>query len=417
MLPDIKVEPDSDDVYVVKGWYFNNPDDYAEWKIEKDIAYIKNEDGKLVGKSSNFDPSIINEGLSIPLDNVAGIRSSLWVDGGATGMFIYHTDLEDNYGAGKRFDVKITGDGYTEYFAPPNNAEKLVGATMTGLRFDPDDYLYTDFGDWGLEYIEILAWKTPRVNYYVNNVLMNAIHVPVEKDGIMYMSAYRILETLDCDVNYVGKTQEFTIKKGDKEVILTGGSNIAKINGVDTVMPGAAYYENGHFMVPMNYICDLFGLKVTNEVVKADTGDGDKIPYQYEFNTDGDMEGWTKSGVAFAQVADGSMYLKSVSTDPLVQFNNININADEYHSKVTIRMKNLTGASNLILYFLTDTEPDYGPVGNPRRLEVPTTASEDWIEYTYDISENPSWKGTIKLLRVDPSSKMGDIYIDYIRVE
>ncbi len=415
MLNEVQRDPTDDEVYVVKGWYFNNPDDFAEWKIEKDIAYIKNEDGKLIGKSNANDPSIINEGISIPLDNVAGIRSNFWVDGGGVGMFIYHTDLEANYGAGKRFDAKITGDGYTTYFAPPTNAEKLNGATMIGLRFDPDDGLFRDFGDWGMEYIEVLAWKTPRVNYYINNVLLNTICPPETKDGVMYMTAYRLLETFDCDVNYVGTTQTFTIKKDDKEVILTGGSNIAKINGVDTVMPGTAYYNNGHFMVPMNYICDLFGFKITTQMVKEEVVE--KIPYQYEFNKDGDLEGWSKAGVAFATVKDGAVYMKSVSTDPIIQFHNINLPADKYKNKVTIRMKNLTGASNLILYFLTDTEPEYGAVGNPRRLEVPTTATEDWVEYTFDMSENPSWKGTIKLLRIDPSSKMGDIYIDYIRVE
>ena len=416
MLNEVSTEPDPDDVYVLKGWYFDNPADFAEWQIEKDIAYIKNEDGKLIGKSNYNDPSIINEGISIPLDNVAGIRSNIWVDGGATGMFIYHTDLEANYGAGKRFDAKLIGDGYTTYFAPPTNADKLKGATMIGLRFDPDDYLYGDFGDWGLEFIEVLAWKTPRVNYYLNGILINTICEPKTKDdGVTYMSGYRILETLDCDVNYVAEDKEFTVKKGDTTLVMKSGSNVAKLNGVDTTIPGTPYYENGHFMVPMNYICNLFGITITNSEPVADGGD--KIPYQYEFNTDGNLEGWSKSGVAFAQVKNGMVYMKSISTDPIIQFNNINIPAEEYGNKVTIRMKHNTGASNFILYFLTDSEPNYGAVGNPRRLEVPTTGTEEWVEYTFDMSENPSWKGTIKLLRIDPSSKMGDIYIDYIRVE
>jgi len=102
---------------------------------------------------------------------------------------------------------------------------------------------------------------------------------------------------------------------------------------------------------------------------------------------------------------------------PYAALDPINIPADQYKNKVTIRMKHNTGASNFILYFLTDSEPNWGPVGNPRRLEVPTTGTEDWVEYVFDMSENPSWKGTIKQLRIDPSSKMGDIYIDYIRVE
>ena len=65
-------------------------------------------------------------------------------------------------------------------------------------------------------------------------------------------------------------------------------------------------------MVPMNYICDMFGWTITTEEPKEEASD--KIPYQYEFNTDGNLEGWSKSGVAFAQVKDGMVYMKSISS-------------------------------------------------------------------------------------------------------
>jgi len=416
MLNEVATEPDPEDVYVLKGWYFDNPADFAEWQIEKDIEYIKNEDGKLIGKSNYNDPSIINEGLSIPLDNVAGIRSNLWVDGGANGMFIYHTDLEANYGAGKRFDARLIGDGYTTYFAPPTNADKLKGATMIGLRFDPDDYLYADFGDWGLSFIEILAWKTPRVNYYLDGNLINTICEPKTKeDGVTYMSAYRILETLGCDVNYVSKNQEFTVKKDDKTLVMTSGSNIAKLNGVDVTLPGTPYYNNGHFMVPLHYICDLFGITVTNEAPNVEAGA--KIPFQYEFNTKGDLEGWTKSGVAFANVENGYVYMKSVSVDPIIELRDAKIDALTINKKFTIRLKNMTGATTFMIYFKTDTETEWGGIGSDRRIEIPITDTQEWQEITLDLSTNPSWKGKITHFRIDPSMLMGDIYIDYIRFE
>ena len=412
MLNEVVKDPTPDDLYVLKGWYFDNPADFAEWTIEKDIEYIKNEDGKLIGKSNNFDPSIINENVSIPLDNVAGIRSNIWVDGGANGMFIYKTDLEPKYGSGKRFDTKLTGKGYTEYFAPPTNADKLRGATMTGLRFDPDDYLYTDFGDWGIKYIEIMAYKTTRVYYYLNGMLLNTICEPETKDGVVYMTAYRPLETFDCDVNYVAKNKEFTVKKGDKTLVMTSGNNVAKLNGADVTLPGTPYYTNGHFMVPMNYICDMFGITVTTEAPKEEVVE--KIPFQYEFNKDGDTEGWTKSGVAFLKAMDGALYSKSVSTDPIVQFVGINVDANTYKNSVTVRLKNMTGATTFMMYFLTDSEPNWG---GEKRIEVPITDTTEWQEIKIDVSANPSWKGKITTLRLDPTMLMGDFYIDYIRIE
>lgn len=409
IMNEVATTPDPDDVYVLKGWYFDNPEDYAEWSIYKEIEYIKNEDGKLIGKSNNVDPRIANENIAIPLDNVAGIRSNLWVDGGSVGMFIYRTDSEPTYGNGKRFDAKLTGQGYTEYFAPPNNTSKCKGI-MTGLFFDPDDYLYRDYGDFGLEYIEILAWKTPRLNYYLDGFLINDICPPKDKDGVVFMSAYRTLESLDADCTWDNATKTFTLKKDGKTIIMKDQSNIANINGVDAEMPGSAYYNDGHFMVPIYFICNELGITVTNEPVTADTSN--KIPFEYEFNTNYDLEGWRTSGVSLSQVKDGEVLMMNTANDPIIQYDKIGLDSSKYRY-VKVRMKNNTGATTAMVYFTTDTETSWG---GGKRVDATVTDTTDYVEYVFDMATCDKWKGTVTGLRFDPTINTGSVYIDYIRI-
>lgn len=410
IMNDVSTTPDPEDVYVLKGWYFDNPDDYAEWSIYKEIEYIKNEDGKLIGKSSNIDPRIANENINIPLDNVAGIRSNLWVDGGSVGMFIYRTDLEPTYGAGKRFDAKLTEQGYAEYFAAPTNASKLTGATMTGLFFDPDDNLYREFGDFGLEYIEILAWKTPRLNYYLDGLLINEICTPKEKDGVAFMSAYRTLESLDADCSWDNATKTFTLKKDGKTIIMKDQSNIANINGTDIEMPGATYYNNGHFMVPIYFVCDELGITVTNEAPVVETVS--RVANEYEFNVNGDMEGWKTIGVDSSQVKDGEVTLVSSGNDPIIQLDKTEFKSSDYRY-IKVRMKNMTGATTAMMYFTTQTEKNWG---GGKRVDAQVTETTEYTEYVFDMSTCDKWTGIVTGLRFDPTSNPGTTYIDYIKV-
>ena len=411
IMNEVSTVPDPEDVYVLKGWYFDNPEDYAEWSIYKEIEYIKNEDGKLIGKSSNVDPRIANENINIPLDNVAGIRSKLWVDGGSTGMFIYRTDSEPTYGSGKRFDAKLTGQGYTEYFAAPTNAAKCKGY-MTGLFFDPDDNLYRDFGDFGLEYIEILAWKTPRVNYYIGDgLLINDICQPKDKDGVAYMSAYRTLESVGANSTWDNATKTFTAEKDGKVVIMKDGSNIANINGVDVEMPGTPYYNNGHFMVPIYFICNELGIPVTNEAPVIETVS--RVANEYEFNVNGDMEGWSAIGVDSSQVKDGEVTLVSSGNDPIIQLAKTEFKASDYRY-VRVRMKNTTGATTAMMYFITQAETNWG---GGKRVDAEVTETEEYTEYVFDMSTCDKWTGIVTGIRFDPTSNPGSVYIDYIRVQ
>lgn len=402
--------PPEDEIYVAKGWYFDNPEDYAEWSIYKEIDYIRNEDGKLVGHSNNNDPRIANENISIDLTNVVGIRSNCWVEGGGVAMFIYRTEDDPVYGQGKRFDVQLTGDGYTEYFAPPLNAEKVKG-TMTGLFFDPDDFLHVDFGDFGLKYIEILARKEPVVQYYLNGNHINPIYPPEKKDGTAFMSALRALEMNGAYVNWNYETKTFVAEKDGKCLEFKDGSNIVLVNGAEKDMGAPAYYNNGHFMVPIYYVCNELGIDVANEAPEKVVTES-TVPYHWEFNEDGNIEGWKTSSIGYKRVENGELLLKSSGTDPLIYHMDLSADTTKY-KKIKIRMKNLTGATTASLYFLTDSDQTWG---GGKRVDAQVSDTKEYVEYTFDMSTNSKWTGKATQIRFDPTSTTGTIYVDYVRM-
>lgn len=402
-------QPPEDELYVIKGWYFDNPEDYAEWSIYKEIEYIRNEDGKLVGHSNNSDPRIANENIAIDLTDVVGVRTNCWVEGGGVAMFIYRTADDPVYGQGKRFDVRLTGDGYTEYFAPPLNAEKVKG-TMTGLFFDPDDYLFVDFGDFGLKYIEILGRKEPVVQYYLNGKHINPIYPPEKVDGTAYMSAYRALEMSGAYVNWNFTEKTFVAEKDGKRLVFKDGSNIVTVNGVEKDMGAKAYYNDGHFMVPIYYVCKELDIDVATEApVKAEE---EKIPLWWEFNEDGNLENWKTSNIGYKSVQNGEMLIKSSGTDPLIYQMDVNADTTKY-KKIKVRMKNLTGATTASMYFLTDKESNWG---GGKRVDAQVTDTKEYVEYTFDMSTNEKWTGTATQIRFDPTSTTGTVYVDYVRM-
>ena len=401
--------PEEDDLYVVKGWYFDKPEDFAEWSVYKEVDGFANVDGTLIGHSVDDDPRIANENIAIDLSDVVGIRTNCWVAGGGVAMFIYRTADDPVYGQGKRFDVQLTGDGYTEYFAPPLNTEKVKG-TMTGLFFDPDDFLWKDFGDFGIKYIEILGRKDPIPPYYLNGTLINTIYEPVKKDGTTFMSAYRGLEVCGAYVNWNNATRTFVAEKDGKCLEFTDGSSIVKVNGTEKDMGVAAYHNDGHFMVPIDYVCKEFGINVSNEEPVKEVKEREE--FSWEFNDDGDFEGWFTYNIGYKRVEDGSFMVKSTSTDPLLRTPEINLDSSK-GKYIKVRMKNLTGATTAQMYFITDTDSTWG---GGKRVDVEVSDTTEYTEYIFDMSSNSKWKEKITQIRFDPTSTTGTVYIDYFKV-
>ncbi|WP_068617239.1 N-acetylmuramoyl-L-alanine amidase family protein [Paenibacillus tuaregi] len=72
-----------------------------------------------------------------------------------------------------------------------------------------------------------------------------------------------VMEELGFNVNWENKTGTVTIQKADTTIKLVVGKKAATVNGVQTTVPVAPYLKGDTTMVPLRFISEQMGLKVT----------------------------------------------------------------------------------------------------------------------------------------------------------
>ncbi|HEY0828963.1 MAG TPA: hypothetical protein VGE40_12770 [Bacilli bacterium] len=136
----------------------------------------------------------------------------------------------------------------------------------------------------------------------------------------------------------------------------------------------------------------------------------------WDFNTDGDFEGWSMANQVTGSVSGGALNLTVSGSDPQIKSpDNLNINSGQY-PKMTIRMKNETTATKGQLYWITDTDTTWD---TNKRVEYTITANDsDYKEYSISLGSKLYWTGTIKQLRVDPEegASSGVVKIGFIHL-
>jgi hypothetical protein len=136
---------------------------------------------------------------------------------------------------------------------------------------------------------------------------------------------------------------------------------------------------------------------------------------EWEFNTDGDLEGWTIRK-ADASVADGSLHIEVTGADPgIVSPDELGADADT-HRYLKIRLRNTTSDTSAQVFFVTDDDSAYG---GAKKLGFTIEANDDgYREYVIDMGANDAWTGRVKQVRIDPvqGSSTGTVSIDYVRL-
>ena len=172
-------------------------------------------------------------------------------------------------------------------------------------------------------------------------------------------------------------------------------------------MGAGAFYEDGHFWVPMYFVCNEFGATVTQEEpVKVDAG------YSWEFNNDGDIEGFGTSNIGLKLVKNGVLLIKGTTADPVLRSPELKLDSEKY-KYVKFRVKNMGGATTANVYFKTDAENAWSA---DKRIDIAVPEGADYVEYVANVGELAKWSGTITQIRVDPISLPATAYVDYIRI-
>ncbi|MCR4413910.1 MAG: glycoside hydrolase family 99-like domain-containing protein [Thermoguttaceae bacterium] len=132
----------------------------------------------------------------------------------------------------------------------------------------------------------------------------------------------------------------------------------------------------------------------------------------WEFNTEGDAEGWgPQMGLEGFEVRGGVMRARVVSRDPAFRVNE-RLDAGRFRTLV-VRMKLDRGTSAQLFW-----RPLHGQESEARSVRFATTPDNQFHEYRVDLGAVKTWGGRLAGLRLDPNSDPGStVEVDYLRLE
>jgi oligoendopeptidase F len=91
----------------------------------------------------------------------------------------------------------------------------------------------------------------------------NFAQAPVNMNGTVLVPARGVFETLGATVAFNAEKQTVTVTKGDKNIVLTLGSQTASVDGKAVTLLEKAQLVNGSTMVPARFIAEALGATVT----------------------------------------------------------------------------------------------------------------------------------------------------------
>lgn len=426
------------------GWFFYKVDD-------------KNFDGGVLhGKSNAADPCIFSPqdtDLDIDTSRVAMIHIRMRSPDGADSGQIYFVNDDDVF---DRTAFNPWVDKYSVFFSVPKSengeySDIYVDMTNTRylkywtgkihrLRFDPLDMADREFD---VEYIEFLGYSSAQksVGIDVDSYRLSIPTSHIERtENEMYVVADPSTGVFSAN-NFYHEYNRFTgrlyIKTGtDTEFVFNDGSDTVLVNGQELKLERKITLFDHVPVLPLrfildksgiNYALDDSGLHIKIRPEKAEVYDENANKDSYEFDTDGDISGWTPYN-AQVFVSDGAMTIYPSETggsngyDPYIMKNSLKIPAAKYLS-AQVRIKcdfgvNIKGETRtaFVLYFATDTDSRLDEVKTYRvdALESETNGKDTYI-LNFDLASNEKWSGTVKTLRFDPPENNGTYSIDYIR--
>jgi len=134
----------------------------------------------------------------------------------------------------------------------------------------------------------------------------------------------------------------------------------------------------------------------------------------WEFNEDGNFEGWTANDqIANPIVQGGSLSGRSTGNDPiLMSRSGLSLQCSSYEY-IELRMR-VSGAREIDLFFKSAQDVHYSEA---KKYNAPVRAFDSYIVYGFQTHLNGAWSGTVDQLRLDPVNESGVYFdIDYIRI-
>lgn len=138
------------------------------------------------------------------------------------------------------------------------------------------------------------------------------------------------------------------------------------------------------------------------------------VEHAWHFNEN--TEGWDiANGVSGFGYSNGSIGGTIINNDPHIVSSDY-LNKDITNAKkLMIRLKNSTNSDMAQIYFTTNSSTVFA---ENKRVNFEIVPNSEYTDYIIDMGVNSNWDGTLKRLRVDPSTSVssGAFEIDFIRI-
>ncbi len=153
------------------------------------------------------------------------------------------------------------------------------------------------------------------------------------------------------------------------------------------------------------------------DLVPSDIGRGpyDLPPVQnktaWQFDKDGQLDGWMAAGSLRVEVRDGALQAESVGPDPILYGPRLRIDACRFHH-MTIRMK-CSADDHAQVFWSTR----FSPTSEASSVHFDVIGDGQFHDYDLDLGANPHWRNMVTSLRLDPVAGPGrKIAIQFIRL-
>jgi len=271
----------------------------------------------------------------------------------------------------------------------------------------------------------------------INQQKMNFDFDPIQENNEVYVTANPdkgIFSMLNAYYEFSRFSGKLSLATADHEFLFTIGSKTATVDGKSVELSKEISSTDGLPVLPLKFLLDNMGYKYTvdGKTISVATIDEkyieamkNRIPYQYEFAVPGDAEGW-KPGNASISVVDealsGTAIPQSAAAfpayDPALTSPDFNISASLY-TKIVVGLKYeyqpADAKDSACVYFKTMESGSLDEKKTVHVEHIKSTTDGEFVEYTFDMTTNPLWTGTVTGIRFDPLNHAGSFSIDYIR--
>ncbi|MBQ8758878.1 MAG: glycoside hydrolase family 99-like domain-containing protein, partial [Clostridia bacterium] len=272
----------------------------------------------LEGVATDHDPILSWKMPYGSLDATTIKHIKVYVDGvvGDSVEVFWQREDDKTWTASKGSSSKITKEGMNPVIIDVSKNTNWKG-TITSFRVDP----ITSANPFKVQKIEFLGEAAADI-YQINGQTLKFDVNPVKLDNgdvlIPFFPDTGIGYQIGCAYTWDKVNNKLTLAKNGTTLVYTMGSDRASVNGVPETLECTPYLEDGLPMIPFKYTGEKLGCEfetktqdgaaVTNLISisgKAYEILNSRVPDKWEFDLDGDTEGWTLQA-ATASVGEGS---------------------------------------------------------------------------------------------------------------